>query len=258
MPDKIVRGVMLRAALRRILMGFAPVAVLLLATLPSWADDVPEIGLWDHYHYSLDDQPVTVSFRHDSGRRDFPALTIPRSYIYFANRIAPSHEGPIADSIVTDHLGIAFADPDGIAWSTTVQGQAAKRSVSIDKAGKTLRADLYIVALYPNTNPAYAETVRANTVRSYARVGEPYPGMQAYSSSGSDVYLLGEAKDKFIQAYCYNPPNAVYFCSYRFVVTDRLTATVKFLDFRVHGGREYANRRVAFARKVICRFLEEC
>jgi hypothetical protein len=92
-----------------------------LAAPGARADYVPGIGDWEHYQHSLDETPIAVVFVHDSGKRDFPVLTIPRSYIYFANGVPPSTHGPLPESIETNDLGLAFTEPDGTAWSTAIE-----------------------------------------------------------------------------------------------------------------------------------------
>jgi hypothetical protein len=223
------------------------------------ADDVPGIGDWPHYHFSLDETPVTVVLVHDSGKRDFPVLTVPRSYIYFAHRAPPSTEGPLPDRIETDQLGLAFTDPDGEAWSAAIQDHMAATGQSANAAGKSLRPFQYKVTLSPNTNAVYAETVRQNTRRNHLLIGEPFPGIQEHSRTGtSSSFFVTSGDHEFLQASCYNPLNEVYFCEYRIMITKDIVATIDFLDFRVHGGPDYANWRVRFAREVVCRFLDEC
>ena len=69
---------------------------------------------------------------------------------------------------------------------------------------------------------------------------------------------MGGEGDEFLQAYCYNPLNDVYFCKYNFEIVKDIAADASFLDFRAHGGRDYANRRVRLARQVVCRFIADC
>ena len=234
-------------------------AIALLAAPGAHAADVPGIGDWEHYHYSLDETPITVVLIHDSGKRDFPVLIIPRSYVYFANGAPSSSEGALPESLETNDLGLAFTEPDGSAWSTAIKEYMTEHDVSSSAAGKALRPFRYLVRLSPNTNTAYAETVRANTVRNFTLIGEPYPGIQEYSATGgTSSFFLGSEGDEFLQAYCYNPLNAVYFCNYNFEIVKDISAVATFLDFRAHGGRDYANRRVRLARQVVCRFIADC
>ena len=235
------------------------IAVLGLLGTAARADDVPGIGDWEHYHFSLDEALVRVVFVHDvAGKLNFPLLTLPRSYIYFVNGAPPSTEGPLPERIETNHIGLAFSDPEGDPWSVAVQKYMSENAKSSTSAGKALRASQYTVELHPNTNSAWAESVRTSTAHNHSLIGEPYPGINEYSGAGSGSYFLGGEADECVQAYCYNPRNEVFFCKYSTMITKDIVAAIDFLDFRMHGGPDYANRRVRFAREVVCRFLDEC
>ncbi|WP_157644305.1 hypothetical protein [Bradyrhizobium sp. WSM2793] len=41
-------------------------------------------------------------------------------------------------------------------------------------------------------------------------------------------------------------------------ITEGVVAQVRFVDFRLFGGRAYANRRLRFVREVVCRYLTRC
>jgi hypothetical protein len=45
-------------------------------------------------------------------------------------------------------------------------------------------------------------------------------------------------------------------CSTQFRVNDKLVATVSFIDFRLHGGREFLRERVRNFKKIMCPFLK--
>jgi hypothetical protein len=74
---------------------------------------------------------------------------------------------------------------------------------------------------------------------------------------GSDLYVGGPS-DSFEAIRCNYTSHTLSYCSYSVEITDRIWARANFLDFRLHGGRAYANQRARFLREVICRFVEGC
>jgi hypothetical protein len=222
------------------------------------ADSVPGLGEWEHYHFSLDESPVTVVLVNDSGRRDFPILTVPRSYIYYAEGAPPSTAGPLPDSIETNTLGLAFADPDGEAWSVAIEKYAARSLSSSNAAAKALRTESYNVEVL-TSHPQFADLKRKSLTRRRTSTGRLYGPEEYVGKSSTMTYYIGDAADEFISATCPNPLNPRFFCEYMFMVDDGdVFGRIHFSDFRAFGGRDYANRRIRFARQTICRFLEEC
>lgn len=79
-----------------------------------------------------------------------------------------------------------------------------------------------------------------------------YRGVSSYS------YYVGESSDEFFSARCEGRLNPVFECSYSMSITEGVLAQVDFVDFRLYGGRAYANRRLRFVREVVCRYLTRC
>lgn len=242
-------------------LGLTAAVVLFAATAATAvrADDVPGIGDWEHYRFSLDETPITVVFVHESGRRDFPVLTIPRSYIYFENGARPTTEGPLGDHIETDGLGVALADPDGEAWSTAVETYSVQHQLSRDSAAKQMRSRSYTVRLSPNTNPRFADAAASSAARNRTLTRIASDGLKEYvGRSSSNTYYVGDSGDEFITTRCFNPTDPEFFCEYTFLITSGIVGRADFSDFRLNGGRDYANRRVRLTRQAICRFFEDC
>jgi hypothetical protein len=213
------------------------------------ADEVPGIGDWAEYHFSLDESPMVVRFVDDSGRTDYPSLTIPRSYVYYA---AGAAAGPLPDAIETRTLRIAFADPDHQAWSVTVDEYRERAGPGSSPAD--LRERLYTMELVASPSTPVTAPV--------ARPPEEYfegrsDGMDEFRVSAGHSVFIPETPDGFISAECDNPSRPEYFCEYTVRLTPEITARVKFSDF-LHGGRSYADQRTRTARAVVCRFLSDC
>jgi hypothetical protein len=216
------------------------------------------LGAFEHFHYSLDESPVRVVLVNNSGRRDFPILTVPRSYIYYAEGAPPSTAGPLPDSIETSNLGLAFADPDGQAWSVAVEKRAARNSSSSRAAAEALRTDRYKVKLL-TANMQFAAAMRKTVTGMRTSTGRLYGPEEYVGKISIMTYYVGDASDEFITATCHNPLNPHFLCEYLFMVDDGdVFGQVVFSDFRAFGGRDYANRRIRLARETICRFTEEC
>ena len=46
-----------------------------------------------------------------------------------------------------------------------------------------------------------------------------------------------------------------FFCNYEIILSPDVRATASFIDFRMHGGRDFANERIANIREVLCGFV---
>ena len=67
---------------------------------------------------------------------------------------------------------------------------------------------------------------------------------------------MGAGSDSFEQINCSRQAHPVWFCTYEIDISDGVFAIASFLDFRMHGGRAYANERARVVREVVCRFTE--
>jgi len=94
-------------------------------------------------------------------------------------------------------------------------------------------------------------------LNSETYLGE-YEGLRRYTT-GSTEYYYGDLGDELRKIRCMNAPedaNPVFYCEYYTVLNDRLLATVNFVDFRAHGGVEFARERMRILRRTVCPYFE--
>ena len=224
------------AALRPEIAAASLVALFCSSSLAG-ADTVPGLGSLPIYRFSLDSTPVRV--------------------VFFANT-EPPLRGTVPPVMETDQVGLFFVDGTGEAWTIAVEARAQRDGTGRETAAGRMRAEGYMVDLSPTTNRNQAADERASVRRRPVR-DEPVEGLEHYRSPPTSYsYFVGDDTDAFWSAQCSSPPRAVYLCSYRMPITEGVVASVSFVDFRLHGGRAEANRRLRFAREVICRYLERC
>jgi hypothetical protein len=123
----------------------AILALLLGLSHGAHADNIAGIGAWGHYHHSLDPTPITIAFVHEKGRRDFPKLTIPRSFVVYAHKAPPSTKAPLPLRLDTDQVQIAFTDPDGPAWTAALKERRAQIGHEQRDAAKELRGRFHLL-----------------------------------------------------------------------------------------------------------------
>ncbi|MBR0783611.1 hypothetical protein [Bradyrhizobium iriomotense] len=248
-------------------MGLAFVAVALrvlggFCADPAHADAVPNLGRADYLHFSLDRTPIRISLVNDVvGKGSFPDLVVPRAYVVFVNRAPHSSEGSLPSQLSSNEVELMFADGSGEAWSMAVEERSRRDSLDRTAAGQLMRAEQTSLQISPSTKPneAYAADVRANVKRSAPnRQDESFEGLAHYRGVSSFSYYVGGSDDEFFSVRCEAQLNPVFQCTYTMSITEGVVAFATFVDFRLYGGRAYANRRLRFAREVVCRYLTRC
>jgi hypothetical protein len=206
----------------------------------------------DPDHFSLDPSPIqvdlTLANRKTAGQ-NFAKLRVPRSYVVFGNNYG-SLKGPLPEQFATNQIAIRFVD-GGEAWNVAVDRES--RSMGRTQAEKNLRSGEYRVSLHANANPN-SQTDRQADIAGYGNVRQPdrYDGLIHFSGGSQEIYV-GEASDSFESISCFRELNPSWFCTYQVDLGDMISASATFLDFRLHGGRAYANLRAQFVRVIVCR-----
>lgn len=231
-------------------------AIACLAAGFAHADIVPGIGNMDFDIHSRDPNPIQVDFTHPKKQLKLEQATIPRAYIVFANVKRAGRNTPLPDKFGTNHIKIAFTDGDGLPWNDGVAKRSEMARVSPQEAAEQLRPQQYIAALRSVANPNRRNSSGA-FIASHERQANRHEGLIHYKFSTGDIYI-GNASDAFESIRCMAQLNPNYFCQYTIDISDQIVAEVSFLDFRLHGGRDYANRRARFVREVVCGFTDAC
>lgn len=249
-------------------MGLAHIAAIASTVLagfcadPLRADDVPSVGRADYLHFSLDMTPIRIGLVNDViGKANFPDLVVPRAYVVFVNSAPHSSQGPLPPELSSNEVELVFADGSGEAWTVAVAERARRDRIDQSTAGYRMRAEQTSVQIRPSkiANEAYAAEARANVMRSAPnRQEDSFEGLAHYRGVASYSNYIGGSDDQFFSAQCEGRLNPVFLCSYTISITEGVVALVKFVDFRLYGGRAYANRRLRFAREVVCRYLTRC
>jgi hypothetical protein len=225
------------------------------------ADEVPNLGRAEYFHFSLDMTPIRISLVNDVvGKANFPQLVVPRAYVVFVESAPPSSRGPLPPLLKSDDVQLMFVDGSGEAWSVAVAERARRDGIDQITAGHRMRAEETVAQIKSSAHAAVAEVARANVMRSAPnRQDDSFEGLAHYRGVSSFSYYVGASEDEFFSARCPGPPlNPVFLCNYAMSIAEGVVAYVSFVDFRLNGGRAYANRRLRFVRDVTCRYLTRC
>jgi len=208
----------------------------------------------DPDHFSVDPTPLQIDLKREkpgSTRTDaFAQLRVPRSYVVFANH-HDSRKGPLPERFATNHFAIKFIE-GGEAWN--VAFDRLRKIKGSELADRELRPNAYRVYLGANANPNWRTDHQASLASDGVRQPAGYEGLIHYSG-GQEVYV-GDPSDAFTSIKCSKPSHPGVFCTYSIPITEKISANATFVDFRRHGGREYANRRARFIRETVCKFTD--
>lgn len=244
--------------------GGRRIGLALIAAL-TWA--VP-FGIWtcyaraDYLHFSsLDMTPIRISLVNEvAGKANFPDLVVPRAYINFVNGFLPG-QGRLPSQLSSNDVTLMFVDGTGEAWTVAVAARARRDGIDSATAGHRMRAEETTVEIRPSRvpNAVYADATRADVTRSAPkRQDDDFEGLAHYRGVASYSNYIGDPGDEFFSVQCEGRLNPVYQCTYTMSITEGIVGSATFVDFRLYGGRAYANRRVRFAREVACRYLTRC
>jgi len=78
---------------------------------------------------------------------------------------------------------------------------------------------------------------------------------QVEVARASKEWFFDDGSDDIRAIECYpNLPSRgnIFYCSYYFALNSKLRVELKFIDFRLNGGREFARERVRAFKKAMC------
>ena len=247
-------SVVQEADTRNIIISMA--ALLALTATRVSADSLfPRAGeLWpnDYLHFFSEDMhPVQVTLRRDMFTDDGEQITIslPRAWITFASGYNPLHLDRLPDVIQTTYLTIALADPIGTALSIRSREIAQEQHISLGDAVKRLRAERYTVDIGYVPGRISVEDQQFNTTHSRDDIVER-DGLNYDPKWGNYVGQIGSDLFYFIRCQYNARPDT--FCYYSVRAGENVDLRVAFLDFRFHGGRDYANQRISRLLASVC------
>jgi hypothetical protein len=138
---------------------------------PARADEVPNLGRAEYFHFSLDMTPIRISLVNDVvGKANFPELVVPRAYVVFVESAPPNSRGPLPPLLKSDDVHLMFVDGSGEAWSVAVAERARRDGIDQITAGHRMRSEATVAQIKSSAHAAFADLARAN---GYAVSAEP-------------------------------------------------------------------------------------
>lgn len=191
-------------------------------------------------------------------------IAMPRAYINFVPRYEPQQYPRLPDRIEADSFHILLSYPDGTPLTIFEPRLTRQRRMqeTRDAAqppqgryGEEVRWHTLVAKIYLLNGPAqvFGERIRASRTRSLERA-HPYEGREYFSGHRQHVYLGQRGVDEFDFISCWENSHPLHYCEAQVQVSDQLVAFVSFVDFRFHGGFDFANERLRVARRTICNF----
>lgn len=211
------------------------------------------------YYHSIDPTPIEVSLANENQRSYEARLRIPRAYLVYANQYLPKDTGHrLPNQVTTNHVILALTVPDGKALSIHAVDVARGRRIDAATAEKSLRhAQIQFDMRFVGPNAPGLNFVRKSILGRTVKVGA-FDGLDELQMPiGDQLYYPGrEGEDEFSFMSCPSTTHSAYWCTAYLNLRQDLGATVSFADFRVHGGRAFANERIRWLRQFACRFYD--
>lgn len=218
------------------------------------------------YFCSEDMSPIEITRQRSRTENDAPIvqIAVPRAYIYFVPRYETRQYRRLPDRIATESINVSFTYPDGTPLTIfeprlnrqrrmQETGDAAQPPQG--RFGEEVRMHTLVAEIYLVNEPAqvFGERIRASRTRSLERAHQ-HEGREYFSGHRQHVYLGQRGVDEFDFISCWENSYPLHYCEAQIQVSNRIVASVRFVDFRFHGGFDFANERLRVARRTICNF----
>ena len=240
-----------------------------LVTEAAHGDNIPD-SPWKgpDYYYTDKMDPIEVAFwgrfRERGDRPPDLIATLPRGYIFSAPGYSQEEYEELPSRIEVKTLSLLFSYPDGLAHKTSQSRY--KRYVKVqDKKIKEYRFRQYRATLHPAVKNLYeADTFLPEEYQAlkreslYERYIGNFDGFRGYRGGGSARYYYGDINSDIRRARCWNDvekAHPTFFCSYITLINAHMYAEVSFMDFRMHGGAEFAEERIRVFKQILCRHV---
>jgi hypothetical protein len=180
--------------------------------------------------------------------KDALTLVLPRAWITFEEEHSPLDFDQVPDRIATRMLRLSLADPDVTALSIEVSRSEQSAKISRSEALRRLRANEYEVTLQ-RLEPPMSQDGAPQRMANPAVVAQD--GLSYDAERGA--YFLRVDEARLTEVRCMGKPHPVWFCNYQVWINPAVAATITFLDFRAHGGPDYAITRIRRVLASLCR-----
>ncbi len=207
--------------------------------------------------FSLDMRPVEVIMFYGLVPEGAPGIrfTVPRAWITGAPGYNPRELDKLPDQIfIPGGMDVWLSDPDGEAFSIRATEYAHVQGINLTEAIHRLRSDEYNISLSKTGTPRSKEVWRQGQSK------DRFKGRESIEKDGlpydppTGTYFLHADDTELAFIYCAGRrPHPVWFCDYTVWINPDIIATFYFVDFRTHGGPDFAIARIKRGLDVMCR-----
>ena len=242
------------------------VSILLISNIAR-ADKIPRSPyIGPQYFFTTKMDPIDVALWPDlrikADRPPVARFSLPRAYIFYVSRAADKSTKPLPQSVQARSVNIMLIYPEGIPYSHAIRDYNKKHRVSSWVAAGKLRPRLLIAkirgVLGDAYNLSYLFPESKNTkVKRETYVGT-YSGLKHYTTGGIIETFYGPETALIRKIRCGRSlakTHPRFFCTYYVVLSNHLISEVDFVDFRVHGGVQFAEERVRAFKATICQYV---
>lgn len=252
---------------RMVLLAVAFGASVIFKTDWAFADRVPGTAYAGRQvHFTTQMDLIEFALWPDLGKKTIippvAKFRLPRAYIFNVRGETGENRYSLSSSINASGVGIMLTYPDGLPFSHAIREYRKKIRTSSSQAGRALRSvrmTAHLNSVLGNANKLPILSSGPETTRfkrdNYLGI---YSGYRRYSMGTSLETFYGPETALIRKMICNDLlANALprRFCTYYVVLNTHLIAFIKFVDFRVNGGVEFAEKRVRTFLATICPYV---
>ena len=234
----------------------------------SYADRIPGTAfMGPNVYYTDAMDPIQVLFWGKIENREKTPpdsiATLPRAYIFAAPGYSKEEYNELPRRLEVDKLYVMFSYPDGVPYKESY----SKKKNLVEFQGNTIREYVithYIAIMHQTVNSIeqlwflLPEEYRPESeIRTNERYIYNFDGFKGYESGGS-FYYYGNIDSDVRKIKCLRAPELAHpgsFCTYTTIINERMYVEVDFVDFRLHGGAEFAEERIRVFKEILCRHV---
>lgn len=215
--------------------------------VPVGAGDVPNSAFGGPAYYAtraMDEIRVTLS------RQDVSStFAIPRSYVIFAVGYTEEKYPQLPQVINTHHLKVSIRLSTGLPHVASPEG-----------SNDDIRLDLAHIDIQSALDVATAENRHRQSDQKYQQPS--LPGLTVWKNShhpyAGYIFYPQQKDASFTSISCYQTSGERVYCQYNITICPHIMATARFVDFRYHGGIEFAEQKSRVIRKLVQSWVKDC
>jgi hypothetical protein len=223
------------------------------------ADSLPRVCDGPRCYASTQLDSIVVKLVTELSDPQFSRLEIPRAYITAAvgynQRVNPT----LPAEVKTQHLELNVVWPDARPY-TIERREISKARITSETDLSLWRRNNFLVVKRissPEFYTNYVDQKKAQADRGEA-VQSTDDGLTRRALNAAEFAYGDRGSNEFTFIDCLRRSNPWHFCQYHILIPPDVLVVASFADYRISGGRQFANERSSFVKRFVCGLLPSC